>query len=393
MGSTMPPKKKKGDGDEKPWLGRPGNHVKMGIVGLPNVGKSTTFNLLCGMAVDAENYPFCTIDPTVSRVELPDKRYDWLVEKYAPKSEVPAYLSITDIAGLVKGAAEGAGLGNAFLSHINACDGIYHLVRCFDDKDIIHVDDSVDPVRDLATIRGELLAKDLELLKINHDKVVKEAKRDAKNKQKQLEMDTMNRVVELVESGVDVRFGNWNKFDVEVLNQYQLLTAKPVVYLCNLSEKGFITKKNKHLAKLSEWIKAQPEPEPCIPYSAVFETKYLEMDEAERKAFCEENNCRSAFPRIIKSGYNSLHLQHFYTCGPDEVKCWTIRQRTKAPQAAGTIHGDFEKCFIKAQIMKYSDMEELGSEAEVKAKGLMREKGKDYVMEDGDIVHFMHNAK
>jgi len=397
----MPPKKKK-EGDEKPWLGRPGNHVKMGIVGLPNVGKSTTFNLMCNMSVDAENYPFCTIDPSESQVALPDPRFSWLCEKYAPAKEIPAYLQVTDIAGLVKGAAEGEGLGNAFLSHILACDGIFHLVRGFADEDIVHVDGSIDPIRDLLTIRHELLIKDHEFIKKQHDEAKKDAERNAKIKEKQLIYDTMKRVLEMVdpkldgscEDGQDVRFGDWSTFDIPVINTMQLLTAKPVVYLCNLSEKDFIRQKNKHLAGLAEYVKSQPVKEPMIPYSAKFEEKLFDMEtDEERAAYCEANNCKSAFHRITWAGYRALHLQHFYTVGKDEVKCWTIRQRTKAPQAAGVIHGDFEKCFIKAQIMKYDDLHECGDEAEVKAKGKLKDKGKEYTMEDGDIVHFQHNAR
>lgn len=370
----------------------------MGIVGLPNVGKSTTFNLLCGMEVDAENYPFCTIDPSVSRVMLPDPRFEWLCEKYQPANKVPAFLSVTDIAGLVKGAAEGEGLGNAFLSHVNACDGIFHLIRGFDDEDIIHVDGSVDPIRDLQTIRGELLAKDLAMVVANLEKYVKDARVNNKDKEKAKALNTMERLHQCLLDGIDVRFGNgeegWNKFDIEILNTMQLLTAKPVIYLCNLSQKDFIRKKNKHLIALAEYIKAQPKPEPMIPYSAMFEQTLIEMGtDEERAAFCEEKGAQSAFKRMTWAGYRALHLQHFYTVGKDEVKCWTIRQRTKAPQAAGTIHGDFERCFIKAQVMKYDDLHEHGDEVEVKAKGKLKDKGKDYTMEDGDIVHFQHNAK
>merc|ERR1711871_950435 len=395
--NNMPPKKKKGAADDKPWLGRPGNHVKMGIVGLPNVGKSSTFNLMCGMEVDAENFPFCTIDPPVSRVALPDQRFNWLCDKYSPPSKVSAYLSVTDIAGLVKGAAEGEGLGNAFLSNILACDGIFHVVRAFSDEDIIHVDGSVDPIRDLQTIRNELLIKDREFIMKSYDKVKKKAERNGKDKQKQLEWDTMQRILKCVDDGIDIRFGNWSKFDVEILNTMQLLTAKPVVYLCNMSMKNYITKKNKHLVALAEYIASQPEPEPLVPYSVQFEAKFAELTtDEERTAFETGHGCKSAFKGkkgIIWQGYKSLHLQHFYTCGKDEVKCWTIRERTKAPQAAGTIHGDFERCFIKAIVMKFDDLKELGDEAAVKAGGKQREKGKDYVMEDGDIVHFQHNAK
>merc|ERR1711988_1650504 len=230
------------------------------------------------------------------------------------------------------------------------------------------------------------------MIKARHQKAEKEHNQNKKLKEKQLVYETMQRVLDLVESGVDVRFGDWTPFDVDVINEMSLLTSKPVVFLCNMAPKDYNKGTNKYIEALREFIAYQPEQEPCIAYSAKYEAKLASFESADERAkFCEGKKS-SAFPEIVWAGYQALHLQHFYTCGPDEVKCWTIRQRTKAPQAAGTIHGDFEKCFIKAQIMKFDDLKELGDEAEVKAKGKVKDKGKDYVMEDGDIVHFQHNA-
>jgi obg-like ATPase 1 len=392
----MPPKKKKAAVD-KPFLGRPGNHVKMGIVGLPNVGKSTTFNLMCGMEVAAENFPFCTIDPTVSRVAYPDERYDWLVDLFKPASEVPAYLTVTDIAGLIRGASEGEGLGNAFLSNILGCDAIYHLVRAFSDEDIIHVDGDVDPVRDLQTIRNELLIKDMEFVNNNFAKVEQEARRNGKDKEAQENYKAFCKIKEWMEAGKELRFGDWSLREIDMINGASYLTAKPVVFLVNMSEKNFITKKNKHLVPLKAWIDENCPGEPMVPYSATFEQKYFDAEDKEAYLTeCKEkynvDKLQSAFKRIIKQGYNALHLHHFFTCGADEVKCWTIRERTKAPQAAGTIHGDFETHFIKAEVMRYEDLHAAGSEAECKAAGKMMLKGKEYVVDSGDCIFFHHNA-
>jgi obg-like ATPase 1 len=424
----MPPKKKKG-GDEKPFLGRPKNNVKMGIVGLPNVGKSTTFNLMCGMSVAAENFPFCTIDPTESRVAYPDEKYDWLVDLYKPKSEVPAYLTVTDIAGLIRGASEGEGLGNAFLSNILACDAIFHLVRAFSDEEIIHVDGDVNPVRDLETIRNELLIKDMQFVNDNYSRCAAEAKRNGKDKEAQENLKAFTKIKEHMEAGKELRFGDWSLREIDMINEASYLTAKPVVFLVNMSEKNYVTKKNKHLVALQTWIKENCPGETMIPYSASFEDKYhvagveaaeacaAAMDDAVKAASpaglqaqraattaaqeaylaaCKEKHSvdklQSAFKRIIKNGYSALHLHHFFTCGHDEVKCWTIRERTKAPQAAGTIHGDFETHFIKAEIMAYADLNAAGSEAECKAAGKMQLKGKDYTVESGDCIFFHHNA-
>jgi obg-like ATPase 1 len=385
---------------EKPFLGRPGNHVKMGIVGLPNIGKSSTFNLMCGMEVPAENFPFCTIDPSVSRVAYPDARFDWLCELFNPVSKVPAFLTVTDIAGLIKGASEGEGLGNAFLSNILACDGIFHIVRAFSDEEIVHVDGDVDPVRDLQTIRNELLIKDLEFVHNNFSKVEAEHKRNAKDKEAKENYLAFCKIKEWIEDGKELRFGDWTGREIDMINSAQYLTAKPVVFLVNLSEKAYCQKKNKFLQPLMEWIQENSGGEPVIPFSVAFEANLAKCETDEEKAAYIQDKkekykvekLKSAMDRIVVAGYRCLHLHHFFTCGPDEVKCWTIRERTKAPQAAGTIHGDFETHFIKAEVMAYEDLRAAGSEAECKGAGKMQLKGKEYVVQDGDCIFFHHNA-
>lgn len=385
---------------EKPFLGRPGNHVKMGIVGLPNIGKSSTFNIMCGMEVAAENFPFCTIDPSVSRVAMPDARFNWLCDLFKPASEVPAYLTVTDIAGLIKGASEGEGLGNAFLSNILACDGIFHIVRAFSDEEIVHVDGDVDPVRDLQTIRQELLIKDMEFVENNFSKVEAEHKRNGKDKEAKENYLAFCKIKEWIEAGRELRFGDWSTREIEMINAAQYLTAKPVVFLVNLSEKAYCQKKNKHLVRLKEWIQENSGGEPLIPFSVAFEAKLQECETEEAKAEyiagCKEKygveKLKGAMDRIVVAGYKCLHLHHFFTCGHDEVKCWTIRERTKAPQAAGTIHGDFETHFIKAEVMAFDDLQAAGTEAECKAAGKMQLKGKEYVVQDGDCIFFHHNA-
>mmetsp|Transcript_48028 Transcript_48028/g.124758 ORF Transcript_48028/g.124758 Transcript_48028/m.124758 type:complete len:393 (-) Transcript_48028:672-1850(-) len=385
----MPPKKA-AQAVEKPLLGRPGNHVKAGIVGLPNVGKSTTFNLLCQMSVAAENYPFCTLDPSESRVQVPDDRWEYLCEHHKPVSRVPAFLTVMDIAGLVKGAAEGAGLGNAFLSHIKATDAIFHVVRAFDDADIVHVEDTVDPVRDMNIITEELRKKDIEQINKLHDSVGKLVERGQKEHKK--EFETLEKVKALLDAGQNVRSGDWNAHDIEFLNQYQLLTAKSVMYLANMSKKDFERKKNKHLPKIKAWIDENDKGAPLIPYSAAFEEEWINMAPAEQEAIKSDKGITSMFPKIITTGYKMLHLIRFFTAGQDEVKAWTIREKTKAPQAAGTIHTDFERGFIMAEVMHFPDFKEHGSEAAVKSAGKYRQQGKEYVVEDGDIIFFKFNV-
>ncbi|CAL4997312.1 unnamed protein product [Urochloa decumbens] len=387
----MPPKAKKDAAPaERPILGRFSSHLKIGIVGLPNVGKSTFFNIVTKLAIPAENFPFCTIEPNEARVNVPDERFDWLCQVYKPKSQVPAYLEITDIAGLIRGAHAGDGLGNAFLSHIRAVDGIFHVLRAFEDTDITHVDDTVDPVRDLETITEELRLKDIEFVNKKIEDLEKSMKR-SNDKQLKVEHELCVRVLKHLQDGKDIRLGDWKAADIEILNTFQLLTAKPVVYLVNMSEKDFQRKKNKFLPKIHAWVQEHGG-ETILPFSCAFEQKLVDMPEDEAAKYCAENQITSMIPKIIKTGFAAIHLIYFFTAGPDEVKCWQIRRQTKAPQAAGAIHTDFERGFICAEVMKFDELKELGSESAVKAAGKYKQEGKTYVVQDGDIIFFKFNV-
>ncbi|KHN83895.1 Obg-like ATPase 1 [Toxocara canis] len=437
----MPPKKKE---EEQPpaLMGRIGTNLKMGILGLPNVGKSTFFNVLTKSQAQAENFPFCTIDPNESRVPVSDIRFDWLVEHYKPASRVPAFLNVVDIAGLVKGASEGQGLGNAFLSHVSACDALFHLCRAFDDDDVTHVEGDVNPVRDLEIIGTELIKKDLQYLEGAIDKVGKLAIRGG-DKSKKPEYECLLKVKKLLEEdgrpvrleiwnekeieilnhhllltakpivylvnlsekdyirkvkklleedGRPVRLEIWNEKEIEILNHHLLLTAKPIVYLVNLSEKDYIRKKNKWLPKMKAWLDENDPHAACIPFSGTLELKLMDMPEDERANYLKEQGTTSALEKIVRTGYKALQLEYFFTCGKDEVKAWTIQKGTKAPQAAGRIHTDFEKGFIMAEVCKMDDLMELGSENAVKAAGRYRQQGRNYVVEDGDVILFKFNA-
>merc|ERR1712029_436266 len=332
----MPPKKKVEE-EKVILLGRMGTNLKIGIVGLPNVGKSTFFNVLTKTSIAAaENFPFCTIDPNESRVPVPDARFDFLVDHHKPASKVPAFLNVTDIAGLVKGASEGQGLGNAFLSHIKACDAMFHLCRTFEDKEITHVEGEVDPVRDLDIINEELRLKDEEAFLKNFDDLEKKYQRGEK-KLKQ-EYDGMCKIKEiLIEQKKHIRFGEWSANDVELLNKHLFITAKPMIYLVNLSEKDFIRKKDKWLPKIKEYVDKNDPGAMVIPFSGAFEAKLMELGEEEAKAYKEETKCAGVLEKIIVQGFKALGLQYFFTAGPDEVRAWVIQRGRLPKQLAGSM--------------------------------------------------------
>uniref|UniRef100_A0A673Y2G3 Obg like ATPase 1 n=1 Tax=Salmo trutta TaxID=8032 RepID=A0A673Y2G3_SALTR len=333
--------------------------------------KSTFFNVLTKSQAAAENFPFCTIDPNESRVPIPDERYDFLCQFHKPVSKVPAFLNVVDIVGLVKGAHAGQGLGNAFLSHISACDGIFHMTRAFADENIVHVEGNMDPVRDIEIIHEELRLKDEELIGPIMEKLEKVAVRGSDKKLKP-EYDVILKIKNWVtdEKKHVCYCRDWTEEEIEVLNKYLFLTSKPMIYLINLSEKDYIRRKNKWLVTIKEWVDSHG-----------VESLLQDMSEEEIEKCCTEHKTQSVLTRIIKAGYGALQLEYFFTAGPDEVRAWTIRKGTKAPQAAGEIHTDFEKGFIMG-----------GSENAVKAAGKYRQQGKTYVVEDGDVIFFKFNT-
>lgn len=400
MAETAKKGKKGGAAPEGPRFGRVKANLKMGILGLPNVGKSSLFNLLTEQSAAAENYPFCTIDPNESRCPVPDWRFQWLCDLFNPPSKIPAYLIITDIAGLIRGASEGAGLGNAFLSHIQAVDGLYHVVRAFDNPEVVHVDDSVDPIRDMETIIMELCKKDLSYVEKERAKREDMIKRDPKNKLPPVFFTVMDRVKEMLETNIPLRSGTWNIEEVAKINEIipQCITLKPMVYLVNLDAKSFKRRANKWLKPIDDWVKAHGGGT-IIPFSVEWEQELWKIkdDPAAKQAFLAETpEVKSVLPRIVKVGYNVLNLQYFFTAGDTEVRCWTIPAGACAPEAAGAIHTDFERGFIKAEVVAFEDFKSLcdgkTSMAPIKAAGKYRQEGRNYVMQDGDIVHFMFNV-
>lgn len=372
-------KKNKVVEEKKVVFGRVGNSLKMGIVGFPNVGKSSTFNLFSKVQVKAMNYPFCTIDPNSQKVPVADARFDKLVEIWKPKSQIPAFLTVFDIAGLVPNAHKGEGLGNAFLSHIQAVDGIYHMVRAFKDAEIVHTEGEVDPIRDLEVISNELLMKDLISVENKLAELSTKITKFNKDADKR-ENELLLKVKEVLDKNVWVKDAEWTNKEILFLNDYLFFTAKPVVYLINISGKNFTTKKNKWLLNIKKWIESHVKGI-IIPFSV----------EHEEAILSKEIEGPSMVNKIVTTGYETLHLIHFFTAGVDEVRCWTIQRGSKAPQAGGVIHSDFEKGFICAEVMSYDDFIEYGSEVAVRNAGKLKQQGKEYVVQDGDIINFKFN--
>ena len=364
--------------------------MKLGVVGLPNVGKSTLFNAITNAGAQAANYPFCTIEPNSGIVAVPDERLDHLTQMFSPKKTIPATVEFVDIAGLVKGASHGEGLGNKFLSHIRECDAIVHVVRCFEDDNIIHVDGSVDPARDIETITLELIFADMETVEKRRDKAQKLYKTG--DKKYVFEAETAQKLYAHLEAGKPARTCELSDDERALVDQWFLLTQKPVIYAANIAEDAVAEADDLDMVKRVREI-AAAEGSECITISAAIEEEIAGMEPDEREMFLTELGIeKSGLDRLITACYHLLGLISFLTAGADECRAWTIKRGTKAPQAAGKIHTDFERGFIRAEIVPFETLKELGSMNACREKGLIRSEGKEYVMQDGDITLFRFNV-
>ena len=362
--------------------------MKLGVVGLPNVGKSTLFNAITNAGAEAANYPFCTIEPNVGVVAVPDRRLDELAEIYHPQKITPAYIEFVDIAGLVRGASRGEGLGNKFLSHIREVDAIVHVVRCFEDADIIHVDGSIDPVRDVETINLELILADLETCEKRLEKAQKAARGNDKNAQTEVEL--LRRMIGQLQSEKPVRAMEMTKEEKQLAQSFFLLTTKPILYAANIPQQE-MSKTPENVKKLMAL--AEKDGDQVLTISARIEEELTQLEPEERELFLGEYGLEeSGLNRLVRASYKLLGLISFLTAGEPEVRAWTITKGTKAPQAAGKIHSDFERGFIRAEIVAYDDFMKYRSYAAAREHGLVRSEGKDYVMQDGDITLFRFNV-
>ena len=365
--------------------------MKLGIVGLPNVGKSTLFNAITDAGAQSANYPFCTIEPNIGVVAVPDKRLDKLAEMYDPDKYTPASIEFVDIAGLVKGASKGEGLGNKFLSNIRECDAIVHVVRCFENDDIIHVEGNINPARDIETINLELILSDVEMLERRIDKTKKMLKGDKKY---QKDIDLFERVLAALNEGKPARSVECDDDEKAILSEVALLTNKPVIYAANMSDEDFSNGIDSNEGYKAVQKIAAEEHAGVLPICAQIEEEIVEMDKEEKEMFLADMGLEeSGLDRLIKECYALLGLISYLTAGKQEVRAWTIKKGTKAPQAAGKIHSDFERGFIRAEVIAYDDLIACGSMTAAKEKGLVRSEGKDYVMKDGDVVLFRFKVK
>ena len=364
--------------------------LKAGIIGMPNVGKSTLFNAITKKNILAANYPFATIDPNVGIVIVPDKRLEVLENMYVPERLIPTQYEFIDIAGLVKGASLGEGLGNKFLSHIREVDAIVHVVRCFENKDIIHVDGNVDPARDIETINTELALSDLEIVENRLLKVEKKAI-TSNDKEGLKEVEILKKAKEYLSMGKPLRLETFEEEEIKQLSSFNLITMKPIIYLANVTEEEAVEKNNKYLKEVEEL--AKKEKTEVILMCAKIESELVELNEEEKNIFLKDIGIEeSGLDKLIRVTYELLGLKTFFTVGSDEVRAWTFRNGMKAPECAGIIHTDFEKGFIRAEVMSYDDLITCGNEVKVKENGKMRLEGKEYVMQDGDICHFRFNV-